>query len=152
MVAKKLVFCLLNFGRVQFRLQRGIVLLLRRIGGSAATILRHLCVLLQLLALGGSIREDLVVNELIVFVVCNLVLCFLDNVHCGQNIEGIVYPTLHILEVDLLAESFVKLKDLVSDLSAGSVRVGSYSGENRSAEEHKFLVFHFDPGGMRINL
>lgn len=56
-------------------------------------------------------------------VVNDVVLVLLDNLHCGEHVQRVIYPSLHIFKVDLLAnlaELLVDFQNFICDLSAGN--------------------------------
>ena len=50
-----------------------------------------------------------------------MVLVLGDDVHRGENVQGVVDSSLDVLEIDLVRKLLVKLKNVVSNVSTCSV-------------------------------
>ena len=76
-----------------------------------------------------------IINILIVVVVYDVILVLLDDSHSVENIQGVVYSSLHILEVYFMAclnEVLVHLQNFIGNLSASHHRPLSHFLKDRS--------------------
>ena len=56
---------------------------------------------------GHGARLDVIIDERVLFVVENVVLVLENDLHCGEDVECVVYAPLHVLELDAVAQLFI---------------------------------------------
>lgn len=95
------------------------------------------------LSFGSSIWLDFIINELVLKIINDLIFILLYDIHGWENVQSIVDASLYIFEIYFLAESFIKLKDLVSDLGSSSIWLFPHSSKNRSREKNQLFIFLF---------
>jgi hypothetical protein len=128
---------------VSERLLRRLALLLSRAISNTATCFGLLGIRADFLSFGSSIWLHFIINELVLKIINDLIFILLYDIHGWENVQSIVDASLHIFEIYFLAESFIKLKDLVSDLGSSSIWLFSHSSKNRSGEKNQLFIFLF---------
>ena len=86
-------------------------------------------------------RLDVVINKFVIFIVIDLVLILRYNVHGREDVQGVIYSSLYVLEVNFITKLPIELQNFVGNDSARRHRMLPHAKKDRSAQKYELFIF-----------